>query len=62
MDSLTIKRPDDWHLHIRDGKIMETVLPYTAAVFGRAIIMPNLTPPIITAKDAQEYKKRIMGA
>ncbi|WP_420547338.1 dihydroorotase [Curvivirga sp.] len=62
MDSITIKRPDDWHLHIRDGKMMEAVLPYTANVFGRAIIMPNLTPPVITAKDAKEYYARIQTA
>ncbi|WP_235914121.1 dihydroorotase [Curvivirga aplysinae] len=62
MDSITIKRPDDWHLHIRDGKMMEAVLPYTASVFGRAIIMPNLTPPVITAQDAVEYHERIMAA
>jgi len=44
-DRITIRRPDDWHLHVRDGEMLRAVLPYTAKVFGRAILMPNLVPP-----------------
>lgn len=62
MTTLTIRRPDDWHLHIRDGAMMNAVLPYTATQFGRAIIMPNLTPPIINTADANAYKARITKA
>ena len=53
---------DDWHLHLRNGSILKSVLPYTSKVFGRAIIMPNLQPPITTVKDAEMYKKRITDA
>ena len=60
MNELTIKRPDDWHLHLRDGDIMRAVLPYTAEVFGRAIIMPNLKPPVRTAQDLKLYRQRIL--
>ena len=56
---IVIKRPDDWHLHLRDGKMLSAVLPYSAAHFGRAIIMPNLTPPVITIAEAVAYRKRI---
>ena len=59
---ITIRRPDDWHLHLRDGAMMETVLPETARHFGRAIIMPNLVPPVVTAADASAYRNRIMAA
>ncbi|SFR47477.1 dihydroorotase [Litoreibacter janthinus] len=62
MTSLTITRPDDWHLHLRDGDMLKAVLPETARHFGRAIIMPNLIPPVVTAKDAAEYRDRIMAA
>jgi dihydroorotase len=48
-NTLTITRPDDWHLHVRDGEPLHTVVPHTAAQFGRAIIMPNLRPPVTTA-------------
>ncbi|MDR0304428.1 MAG: dihydroorotase [Chitinispirillales bacterium] len=58
-NEITIIRPDDFHLHLRDDEIMKTVLPHTAHVFARAIIMPNLKPPIISLKDVFEYKKRI---
>ncbi len=51
-DTLTITRPDDWHLHVRDGEPLRTVVPHTAAQFGRAIIMPNLRPPVTTAQQA----------
>ncbi|MBP8205770.1 MAG: dihydroorotase [Giesbergeria sp.] len=60
--TLTITRPDDWHLHVRDGEPLHTVVPHTAAQFGRAIIMPNLRPPVTTAQQALEYKQRILAA
>ncbi|MCZ6860745.1 MAG: dihydroorotase [Alphaproteobacteria bacterium] len=62
MASITIRRPDDWHLHLRDGDIMRAVLPYTAAVFGRAIVMPNLIPPVTTKETAIAYRNRILKA
>ena len=62
IDSLTIRRPDDWHLHLRDGAMMRAVLPETTRHFGRAIIMPNLVPPVVTAADAQAYRARIDAA
>ncbi len=61
-NTLTITRPDDWHLHVRDGAPLHTVVPHTAAQFGRAIIMPNLRPPVTTAQQALEYKQRILAA
>jgi len=60
--SLTLTRPDDWHLHVRDGAALNTVVPHTAAQFGRAIIMPNLKPPVTTAAQALAYKARIQAA
>ncbi|MGI9216374.1 MAG: dihydroorotase [Hydrogenophaga sp.] len=60
--SLTITRPDDWHLHVRDGAALNTVVPHTAAQFGRAIIMPNLKPPVTTAAQAVAYADRIRAA
>ncbi|MEO0634547.1 MAG: dihydroorotase, partial [Pseudomonadota bacterium] len=60
MTSLTIARPDDWHLHLRDGAMMRAVLPHTARHFARAIIMPNLVPPVVTGSDAARYKERIL--
>jgi dihydroorotase len=60
--TLTITRPDDWHLHVRDGAALQTVVPHTAAQFGRAIIMPNLKPPVTTAAQALAYKARIQAA
>jgi dihydroorotase len=60
--TLTITRPDDWHLHVRDGDALATVVPHTAAQFGRAIIMPNLRPPVTTAAKALAYKSRIQAA
>ena len=60
--TLTITRPDDWHLHVRDGAALQTVVPHTAAQFGRAIIMPNLKPPVTTAEQALAYKARIQAA
>lgn len=59
---LTLTRPDDWHLHVRDGEALRTVVPHTAAQFGRAIIMPNLKPPVTTAEQALAYKARILAA
>jgi len=61
-DTLTIQRPDDWHLHFRDGDIMRGVVPYTARQFARAIVMPNLTPPITTTQLAAAYRDRIRAA
>jgi dihydroorotase len=61
-DQLTIIRPDDWHLHVRDGEILNDVVPATARHFGRAIIMPNLTPPVTDAAMAAAYKQRILSA
>ena len=60
--TLTLTRPDDWHLHVRDGAALHTVVPHTAAQFGRAIIMPNLKPPVTTAELALAYKARIVAA
>ena len=62
MDTLTLRRPDDWHLHLRDGAMLRAVLPETARHFGRAIIMPNLVPPVVTGKDAAAYRDRILAA
>ncbi len=60
--TLTLTRPDDWHLHVRDGDALRTVVPHTAAQFGRAIIMPNLRPPVTSTAQALSYKERIMAA
>ncbi len=60
--TLTLTRPDDWHLHVRDGAALHTVVPHTAAQFGRAIIMPNLKPPVTTAAQATAYAERIRAA
>jgi len=62
MTTLTLRRPDDWHLHLRDGEMLKSVLPETARHFGRAIIMPNLDPPVVTAAQAAAYRDRIMAA
>lgn len=61
-NSLTITRPDDWHLHVRDGATMASVLPHSARQFGRAIIMPNLKPPVTTTAQAAAYRDRILAA
>ncbi len=61
-DTLTITRPDDWHLHLRDGDAMKSVLPHTARQFARAIVMPNLRPPVTTVADAHAYRERILAA
>jgi dihydroorotase len=60
--SYTITRPDDWHTHLRDGTALATVVPHTAAQFARAIVMPNLKPPVTTAAEAMSYKARIKAA
>jgi len=60
--TLTLTRPDDWHLHVRDGDALHTVVPHTAAQFGRAIIMPNLRPPVTNVMQALAYKARILAA
>jgi dihydroorotase len=62
MHTLTLTRPDDWHLHLRDEDMLRAVLPHTAAQFARAIIMPNLRPPITTVAMAQAYRDRILAA
>jgi dihydroorotase len=62
MQQLTITRPDDWHLHLRDGALMQAVLPDTARQFARAIAMPNLKPPVTTTEQAGAYRARIMQA
>jgi dihydroorotase len=62
MDALTITRPDDWHLHLRDGAGLAAVLPHTARQFARAIVMPNLRPPVVTTAQAIAYRDRILGA
>ena len=62
MNEITITRPDDWHVHLRDGDVLKTVVPHTAAEFGRAIVMPNLKPPVTTAVQALAYKARIESA
>ena len=62
MKTLTLIRPDDWHLHLRDGAMMQSVLPDTARQFARAIVMPNLRPPVTTTKLAQAYRERILAA
>ncbi|MGZ9809705.1 dihydroorotase [Pseudoroseicyclus sp. H15] len=61
-DSLTIRQPDDWHLHLRDGAMLQAVAPESARHFGRAIIMPNLVPPVVTGDDASAYRDRILAA
>ena len=62
IDQITITRPDDWHVHLRDGDALHTVVPHTAAQFARAIVMPNLKPPVTTAAQAVAYKQRILDA
>jgi dihydroorotase len=61
-ETLTIRRPDDWHLHLRDGEMLRTVAPYSARQFARAIIMPNLSPPVTSVEAAQAYRERIIAA
>ena len=62
MSQLTILRPDDWHLHVRDGAAMASVIPFTARQFARAVIMPNLKPPVTSVAQAKAYRERILAA
>jgi dihydroorotase len=62
IDTITLHRPDDWHVHLRDGEMLATVLPFTARQFARAIVMPNLLPPITTVAAARAYRRRILEA
>src|SRR3982074_3875819 len=59
---IPIRKPDDWHLHVRDGAMLKAVMPFTAKHFGRAILMPNLIPPVTTTRDAVAYRERVMAA
>jgi dihydroorotase len=61
-DTITLRRPDDWHVHLRDGAMLATVLPHTARQFARAIVMPNLVPPVTTVAAARAYRERIVAA
>jgi dihydroorotase len=61
LQSITIRRPDDWHVHLRDGEMLDRVAPYTARQFARAIIMPNLVPPVTSMADAAAYRDRIVA-
>jgi dihydroorotase len=61
-DTITIRRPDDWHVHLRDGEMLKLVAPYTARQFARAIVMPNLVPPVTTVEQASAYRDRIVAA
>ncbi len=61
-DTITIRRPDDWHVHLRDGEMLAAVAPYTARQFARAIIMPNLSPPVTSVEQAAAYRDRIIAA
>jgi dihydroorotase len=61
-DRITLRRPDDWHVHLRDGAMLAAVAPYTARQFARAIVMPNLAPPVTTTKAAEGYRTRILDA
>jgi len=61
VDYLTITRPDDWHIHLRDGAALATTVPHAAAQFGRAIVMPNLRPPVTTTEQASAYRERILA-
>lgn len=59
---ITLRRPDDWHVHLRDGEMLRTVVPYTSETWGRAIVMPNLVPPVTTVEAARSYRQRILDA
>ncbi len=61
-NSITIRRPDDWHVHLRDGEMLKAVAPYTARQFARAIVMPNLSPPVTSVEAAAAYRERIIAA
>lgn len=61
LKEITLVQPDDWHVHLRDGAMLNMALPWTARAFGRAIVMPNLDPPVTTAAQAAAYRDRIRG-
>jgi dihydroorotase len=61
-DRLVLRRPDDWHVHLRDGEMLKAVVAYTARTFARAIVMPNLDPPITSIATATSYRERILAA
>jgi dihydroorotase len=61
VDTITLRRPDDWHVHLRDGALLVAVLPFTARQFARAIVMPNLVPPVIDVATARAYRERILA-
>src|SRR3954471_23190918 len=61
-DTITLRRPDDWHVHFRDGAMLRSVLPCTARQFERAVVMPNLVPPVTDVAAARAYRDRIMAA
>jgi len=62
MNTLTLRQPDDWHVHLRDGSLLQVVAPATARQFGRAIVMPNLRPPVTSTAAALAYRERILAA
>ena len=62
MQTITFTEPDDFHLHVRDGELMRLVVPHTARRFARAIIMPNLNPPVESTEQAGKYRERILGS
>jgi len=61
METITLRRPDDWHVHLRDGAMLAMVLPFTARQFARAIVMPNLVPPVTDVAAARAYRDRILA-
>jgi len=62
VDTITLRRPDDWHVHLRDGAMLAAVVPFTARQFARAIVMPNLVPPVTGVAAARAYRERILAA
>ncbi len=62
IETITLRRPDDWHVHLRDGAMLSAVVPYTARQFARAIVMPNLVPPVTDVAAARAYRERILAA
>src|SRR5260370_24472645 len=62
VERITMRRPDDWHVHLRDGAMLRAVVPFTARQFARAIVMPNLVPPVADVPAARAYRERILGA
>src|SRR5271156_92055 len=62
VDTITLRRPDDWHVHLRDGAMLAAVVPFTARQFARAIVMPNLLPPVTDVATARAYRERILAA